>query len=725
MLASISGDTERRIVVIVVAAYAVLALGFSLGPIFEGPDELEHFRYIMTIVQSGMLPSPYAQPLGEYHQAPLYYLLAAPLGVLVRDSDFTKFEQRVNPFYAYAIGIPGSDNKNKYLHSRDESFPYANDGSVRAVHVLRLLSIALGAATLAASYAIFRLLWQDRADLRLAALGFVAFQPQFVYISSTINNDNLLILLATTSLYLLLKLQRESPSRRLTVAFGIVLGAALLTKISALFLIFPVAALLLMNRSVWRPMLVAFGVVLLVAGWWYLRNELLYDDFTNFKAWFTTWPNEAIQPGALALDIGLARMPDTYATFWARFGSGAVSVGAGLYDFFDALVMVAAVGLAFRLIMTLRSHSRLTSHTIRQGVVVGVFASAWILAVLYTASTAWSGGGGRYLLPAIAAWSALLALGVMAWIPGRLRVLAALVSVGGMGLVTGVCLFGYFLPSYNAPPAPSILEHPLSLQFGDVAQLIGIRSPMLKVRPGDVAQITLYWRVLRQPEAALYTYLHSIETQVVRRDSVPGTGNFPTSDWQPGDTWAETYTLIIPTDAPAQSVDSLLAGLYDPLTKQPLPVTDGRGQVVTPIVGQIAVNGSPQHVEPVYWFGDAIGLAEPQVTLSRDQLKVCLTWESLASTSVDYHAFLHVLGSDNQLLAQSDSAPKNGQYPTNAWSPGEAIDDCVTLAAPGLPANGWTVALGLYDANTKQRLPIRDRAGQSLRDETLILLPQG
>jgi hypothetical protein len=116
-----------------------------------------------------------------------------------------------------------------------------------------------------------------------------------------------------------------------------------------------------------------------------------------------------------------------------------------------------------------------------------------------------------------------------------------------------------------------------------------------------------------------------------------------------------------------------------------------------------------------------IGLTQPKITQRGDQVEVCLRWISLASTPTDYTVFLHLLDSTGKQIGQGDSQPKAGQYPTGVWSPGEVIDDCVTLSAPNLPSTGWKIPLGLYDGITGQRLPLTDAKGNRLADDTLVV----
>jgi hypothetical protein len=118
----ISQQRERQVVWAIVGAYVLLALAFSLGPIFEGPDEIEHYRFIRSLARTLSLPDPRSQVRAQYHQAPLYYALAAPLALLIADSDFTQIDGLLNPYYPYQLGIPGNDNKNLYCIRAPRAF---------------------------------------------------------------------------------------------------------------------------------------------------------------------------------------------------------------------------------------------------------------------------------------------------------------------------------------------------------------------------------------------------------------------------------------------------------------------------------------------------------------------------------------------------------------------------------------------------------------------------
>ncbi|MCC7209190.1 MAG: glycosyltransferase family 39 protein [Anaerolineae bacterium] len=566
--------TERVIVACIAAGFVLLALLFSTGPIFEGPDEIEHYRYIRAVQQGGGLPDALSRPRSQFHQAPLYYLMLWPLAPLAQDGDFAAIDGRLNPYYPYLIGVPGNDNKNLYLHPAAERFPALASETARTVHGLRLISVLLGLGTLLVSAAIFRLLWPgpDQAFRRMIALAVVAFWPQFAYLSATLNNDNLLIFLGTATLYALLRLQRDGPGQGRAVALGIVTGAALLTKVSALFLIFPVAYVFLRDRRLWRALPVAGALAAAVAGWWYVRNVTLYGDPTAMQAMLRAWQGETIGQSTLNLDARLDRLEYSFRTLWATFGQGAVPVGPALYVLYDVLTALILGGVLLSVAHWLRERRRMAlPRLLRRRITLLLwFGAAWVGALLYTSATMWSGTQGRYLLPAIAAWGALAGLGAGRWPPVRAR------AVMGYGMAVVLfaaalaCVIGYFLPAYLPLPAQTEPGRVLRWPTGAPAELVGVTPGTVQARPGDTFTITLVWRASGPADADTQMYLHSVDSALVRRDSLPGTGNLLASDWRDGLTWAERYVISLAPDAAPGDFD-LIAGVYDPATGTAFP----------------------------------------------------------------------------------------------------------------------------------------------------------
>ena len=718
----INKTTERRLVGLAVVLYAVLALTFSLGPIFEGPDEIEHYRYVRTLVRTQALPDLYGQVRGEYHQPPLYYALAAPLVATLDDGDFDQIDGHLNPFYGARIHMTGSDNKNLYLHRRAEEFPYDDSETALRVHLLRLFSVALGACTLLTAYGVFGLLWPQQPGRRLLALGVIAAWPQFAYIASVISNDSLLNLLATIVLYLLLRRLRDGASWQNAAWLGVALGALLLTKVSAVFIAIPVALTIVPDRRAWRYAPLTLAIVIALAGWWYIHNWIENGDPTNSQVVLETWKEEVIRPGELALDVGVKRLRYSYESLWARFGQGAIAVPDGIAHFYNGLTILALGSSAIHAGWWLwrARRTRLERKQVAQAALIAVFGLIWVAGLLYWASMAWSGNQGRYLLPGIAAWGALAAFGLGALVPLRWRVpfaLAAWVPLFGVALFAAL---GTFRTAYEISPVPDEITNPLTYNYEGQAELIGAEPVNVRARPGDTVEVTLYWRALRPTTSELLAYLHSAESDVVRRDSHPATGNLLSTDWQAGEIWAETYWVEIPANATTQQTYPLLAGLYDPVTERPLDATNPAGESITPVIGRIAINGSGQPLDTAYWFGDQFALAEPQITRTGDQLEICLQWRVLRESAIDYNLFVHLRGDNGATITQADM-PAGGDYPTGAWARSEVVAQCVTLDAP---SGNWHVALGLYNLTDFIRLPLVDASGQHLTDDMLILEPE-
>jgi hypothetical protein len=722
---------ERIVTVLILLFYTGCAVAFSLEPIFEAPDEREHYEYIHTLAHDHAFPDPTAS-LKEFHQSPSYYLLAAPLVMILGDSDFDTVASRLNPYRFIHAETGwyqlGNDNKNVYLHTRTERFPYTNSQTARAAHLLRLFSVALGLVTLLISARIFRLVWPDRPSLRLFALCILATWPQFVYGMSAISNDVLLIMLATLALWLGLRVQRDGPSRQLALALGITLGLALLTKFSALVVAAVVSLPLVINRRGWRDIPLVALPVLTIAGWWYVRNAWVYGDPTGLEAMYKAWPGLHI-PNSVSFGERLDRVPFIYSSFWALLGTSTIAVHRGLYIFYDAVTVLALGGLGLRIFQRLAVGEESVSNpepTIPSGKHPprGAMALCALLALALVAATIaytfqnYAGNQGRFLFPGIAAWGMLLAFGLSAWIPARWQ--RFVISMGVFAFGSAAVLSVYDVHrAYAIPAAPDRFAYPVHYSFEGYAELLGVEEPTVRARPGDLVTITLYWRALHpSEESELLVYIHSVGSQVIRRDTYPATGNLMATDWRAGAAWIERHIIRVPRDAEQGRVYPLVAGLYDPEAGRALTATNANGDEVTPVIGRVAINAPPRQIDPAYHFADLIALASPQITQDGQHLTMCLSWRAERQVPVDLALFVHLLDGAGNLIMQHDG-PAGGDYPTGVWARGEVVNQCVVLTAPDLPDDAQ-IAFGLYRMDDFTRLAVRDASGNALGDMAQI-----
>ncbi len=712
-----SQQFESRAALLIIGLYAIAALIFASGPMFEGPNEAEHYRYVRYVADNLALPDPAGYPYGQFHQAPLYYVVGAPVLMLIDDPEFEQISERFNPYHAYEFGIASRDNKNFHLHSPDEN----DTGTAQAVYWLRTYSVLLGTLTLFVNAAAFRLLWPDKPHLRLIALGISAFWPQFVYITGMINNDNAMYLTVALSFYLVLKQHRAGPTWQRSALLGMALGLALLSKSSAAILCIPMGIVVLLDRRWWWPHApLTLGLTILVAGGWYLNNWLLYGDPTGLQAFFATWDAEIIQPGTIAWDVGLTRALYGYESFWGRFGQGAVSLYEPLYLFYDLLSLLGGVGALIWMGGRVRAYAQRKTKfaDVQQTVIIVAFSLVWVLALVYSSSIAWSGNQGRYLLPGFAGWAVLLTVGLTQFMPRRVQTVAAIGVPIVMSVMLSIGLMWVYVPAYRIDTTPNPDAAP-EYTYENVAALLDAQPREFRLNPGDAERITLAWRALNTTERDLLVYVHSLENDLIRRDSYPAGGLLLAPDWRAGQTWTGDYILKVPEDVESQQVVTLIAGLYDPQVANELQATNAAGDNVTPTIGRLIVSAAPQPINPAYTFGGQIGMVEPAITRpDADTLRVCLTWAASQDITIDYTAFIHVLNSDKQKIAQQDFQPKADRYPTSVWLPGERVRECRTFE--GLSGTD-SLLIGFYDPATVQRLPALDASGDPLRDRAVKL----
>ncbi len=225
----------HRWFLLILSLYLVLAVVMSVVvPLGEAPDELDHFLYVRHLVRERSFPV--MDPVFannetlEANQPPLYYLLGALLTGWIRMDEAG--ELPLNSCFSANPDDPG--RQNFYLHYPAEQFPW--QGTVLAFHLVRFLSVGLGAGTVWLAYTLGRQIAPDGKGVGLAAAALLAFNPQFIFITASANNDNLTAFLGAAIVLACIKLAQFplalSPRRLIPVS--LLIGLGLLTKFSLL-----------------------------------------------------------------------------------------------------------------------------------------------------------------------------------------------------------------------------------------------------------------------------------------------------------------------------------------------------------------------------------------------------------------------------------------------------------------------------------------------------------
>jgi hypothetical protein len=99
-------------------------------------------------------------------------------------------------------------------------------------------------------------------------------------------------------------------------------------------------------------------------------------------------------------------------------------------------------------------------------------------------------------------------------------------------------------------------------------------------------------------------------------------------------------------------------------------------------------------------FAGLISLLAYEVLEGEDgSLSLILYWRCLERMENDYTVFVHLLDAEGNIVAQGDSPPVQGHYPTTIWAVGEMVrDEHPLVGPPEAVARGVRFAVGWYSA---------------------------
>jgi 4-amino-4-deoxy-L-arabinose transferase-like glycosyltransferase len=722
-------------------------------PPFEASDELWHYPMVKYIADHWALPvqvpgieTPWRQ---EGSQPPLYYALAAAATWWIDTSDMPA-ARHLNRHVDNGIATPDGNTNLAVHHPAREAFPWR--GTVLAVHLIRLFSVLMGVAAVYLTYLIVREVFPNRPELALGAAAAHAFTPMYVFISGSVNNDSLVVPLSSWALLMLLRIARseaQSPNRgsrigeverrtsnvdlkSLLVSYapvGFVLGLAALTKTSSLALTV-LTALVVTVRAVRRRSWLEFLVgglatsvpLLIVTGWWFLRNLRLYGDLTGFGMFFEILGTRDVP--ADVSQMWRERYSFT-AGYWGNFGGLNVPMSPWIYDVLNGLAIMAAFGLVVGLFKgqtVKRKPSGLGRESRAPGAVICdlpfVLLLLWGLGVLlpwllWWARITWSSQG-RLIFTAIPVWSLLLVLGLESWLPRRWRGWAVAAFTGFLFSLSLIAPFLWIRPAYALPDEltddqVAAIPHSMEADFGGMMRLLGYDLATDAVEPGGQVGVVLYWEALAPADRDYTVFVHLLgegELLVAQRDTFPGVGLLSTAWLEPGFRWADRYVLQVPETAYAPDMAQIQVGLYDSISGVRIPVAGfGEEERVGDNVrfGRVQIRARPGDVpNPVFIsFGDRMGLVgydvERRVVRPGETVALTLYWQGLEPMETNYNISAQFVDVEQRKAAQQDGWPSNGAAPTSSWEPGRMLVDRHELTVyPEAPSGVYNVRVVVY-----------------------------
>jgi Dolichyl-phosphate-mannose-protein mannosyltransferase len=505
---------KRPLYALAILLHVGLGLGFLLKtPVLEDADGFSHFWYSRSLASQGEMPliPGTARALGRSlidedslaHHPPLYYLL---LAAVLRATDAHGMFAAPTANENRGVDHPG--NSLQWLHGHDEIERISTE--VWIFRLLRFVSIVCGVASLWLVRRLADLAIPSRPAAGDLAAFLLAGLPAWNSVHGCLDNGNLALTFCLAATYAIARaVSSERFGWRDSVTIGALIGAALVTKLTTLFLV-PLAALILgaavlrRRESViptLRLALVTVLVAALICGWFFVRNAELYGDPLAREAHGRVFAVNRVPEGALFHYLTVGFFPRIFANL---FGSWAIRpwslhVGVG------AAVLLAAIAGLF--LMRPLADVRRSILTICALGFCGSFALVLQFNIQYIQPQ------GRYLLPGVALGVIPLAVGLIAVhvrLHRRLAPIAtALLALGWAGFAIA-SLTMRFAPALD--PRNAMAEDRYAILVNGAMR--DPPTPQLEaLEPADQVELTaapiLKWTPSPRPGAAYSIYIYT------------------------------------------------------------------------------------------------------------------------------------------------------------------------------------------------------------------------
>jgi 4-amino-4-deoxy-L-arabinose transferase-like glycosyltransferase len=297
----------------------------------------------------------------------------------------------------------------------------------------------------------------------------------------------------------------------------------------------------------------------------------------------------------------------------------------------------------------------------------------------------------RYLIFVLPLYLLFLASGVVAWarwIGTRSASLLGVLPLAYLLGASGLGLFNYFYhPDYAKSPPWREMVHSIQAQS----------------QPGDIV-------IQNYPDPSLTYYL---------ADRLPHTlvpGGVPFSQPQAKDALTdltmEHRRLWL---VPSRSADWDATGLVETWLDRHGDLVDRQQFGSLRLRLYLSPAAFLEPGPPLARLSQTVQLLDYRLTYQEgpvrpgDLLHLSLYWQTDEPLAVSYKVFAHLLDPTGWIRGQQDNPPVEGTYPTTEWQPGEVIVDRYEIpVASDAPPGRYRLAVGMYDSQTLERLPVQD-----------------
>ncbi len=282
-------------------------------------------------------------------------------------------------------------------------------------------------------------------------------------------------------------------------------------------------------------------------------------------------------------------------------------------------------------------------------------------------------------------------------------------------------------PPRDLPQPPIVLNRTVRAQL----KLLGVEREAMQAATGESINLALWWHATDfVPDTTIRLELMGGNNvgRILINNTQPVHGSYPFYSWETPQFLIDWQALRVPDNIPTG--DYRLIARFRDGADATLAIADLGPLRVTMTERNFAV---PDMERPYpATFGNEINLLGYNLTPQDEpgQYQLDLIWQAQTEPSHDYTVFVHLLQQDGTCAPcvwQQDVMPQQNQYPTSRWLTNEVVTDSYQIQIPpGTPPGDYRLEIGLYIAETGQRLQVQqpNRPASDLVYLEAIKLPQ-
>jgi hypothetical protein len=470
-------------------------------PLWQGPDEDDHFAVIQFVAEMGRLPdegdeflpdeitlSREIADVGRLDYNPEQRQAFSDSAIGSNEAQFAELPSEVRS--SFELGGVG-----KLMHATPLYYVLAvpvyklfDSGTLLdRAFAQRIFAVLASSPIVIVAYLITRHLFPRNAAMRLTIPTLVAFQPMITEISAVVSTDGLFFVLYSLAIYVGLLIIRDGLTRKWAVWLAVVFIVGFLIK-PTMNGFAPLIVLILLydwlkagdkltlqgivslpkgsrrRTIIWNTMLMG-AIVIVPALWWIQRSLRLNGDplyFNPVVKGHRILENPFYDYGFLQhmYDYYQSVFGGLFVTWWAHFGWLDTPLPPWVYNLLRVLTFVAMAGVVYLLVKYLRGNRPIRTNlsSLTQNLFPWFYlALAVVLPVIliqYYDLTFWREYGvgrglqGRYWLTTVVPMLIFFVVGLLVWVPRKWHTATHVILRVAMIMFNIIALIGYILPRY-------------------------------------------------------------------------------------------------------------------------------------------------------------------------------------------------------------------------------------------------------------------------------------